>query len=98
MNARRNRPGGAGTTTAALVFGGIIDPGGTTATTTEGYDGTSWTTRPNMATARFGIGSASPGTDSLAFGGQDAEETSITATEEFTAETSTANIADFTTS
>ena len=98
INGRRNRPGGAGTTTAALVFGGIVDPGGSNSTKTEGYDGTSWSTRPNLGTARYGLGSASPGTACLAFGGGTPPGPQVTATEEFTGETTAANITDFTTS
>ena len=45
-----------------------------------------------MSTARYAVGSASPGTDSLAFGGQNASETDQTVTEEFTGETTGINL------
>ena len=50
----RNHIGGAGIATAALAFGGWIDPGFSTAT--ESWNGTSWTELANMATGRYGGG------------------------------------------
>ena len=52
---------------------------------TSGYDGTNWSTRPNMATARDRMGSgqyASPSTAAIAFAGEAPPLTA--ATEEFT--------------
>ena len=65
-------------------------------TTTEGYDGTAWSTRPSAATARRTLGSAGTQTAALGFGGYTPGKT--TATEEFTGETTAANIVDITTS
>ena len=84
----------SGTLTAGLSFGGF--PGYTA--DTFGYDGTSWSTRPSMATARSFVGAANAGSNvsTAAFGGFTGSLTA--ATEEFTGETLTANIANFTTS
>ena len=73
MNDGRINAGGAGSTTAGLVFGGYGGGGSTVATAnTETYDGTTWTEVANLATARDFIlsGQASPNTTALAFGGQ----------------------------
>ena len=86
--------GGAGTQTAALTFGGWLDPGGSTAT--EGYDGTAWSTRPNMGGSAANNFSTGTQTAALRAGGTDGH--GYTAVEEFTGETSADNIADFTTS
>ena len=76
--------------TAALIFGGQA-PGNIT--TTLGYDGTNWSTRPSLAAARKQIGSAgNSGTSALAFGGVNPPSTSnLTATEEFTGDTTAAS-------
>jgi len=61
MNTGRRYPGGAGTNTAALAFGGLIDPPATNYNNTESYNGTSWTEVNNLNTARYnsdGIGVA----------------------------------------
>ena len=96
--ARRNTIG-SGVQTDALVFGGYdgTPPVDFTAQT-EGYNGTAWSTRPNLGTARYALASsqnaASPST--LAFGGMTPGVTA--STEEFTPETTTANVKTFTTS
>ena len=92
----RVHQGCAGTQTAALGYGGATPP---YTTATEGYDGTAWSTRPSMASARQRLtaGSGSQ-TAALGSGGYSTTTASVTATEEFTGETETANIADFTTS
>ena len=55
--------------------------------TTEGYDGTSWSTRPNMAVGRYGSGanqSSGTATAAIAAGGNtNPPNTRVTATEEF---------------
>jgi len=86
----------SGPQTAALVYGGFTS---TAIATTSGYDGTSWSTRPSLGSARY---SAAPGiqtssnTTALVFGGQ---VPSITATaEEFTGETQTVAASTLTTS
>ena len=75
MNTARQDMGASGIQTDAIVFAGQVVPG-SVSTATEGYDGTSWTTLPNVATA----GTASAG---LLFGGITATAPS-SATEEFT--------------
>jgi hypothetical protein len=63
--------GGAGTQTAAIVFGGI-SPGNVVQTTTRYYDGTTWSNPPaSMNTGRYALGSANAGsqTAALGFGG-----------------------------
>jgi len=92
--AALNGMGVAGTLTAGLSFGGF--PGYTT--DTFGYDGTSWSTRPALATARAFVAPASAGTSAstLCAGGYTGAVQNIT--EEFTGETSAANIVTVTTS
>ena len=98
------RAGAAGTQTDALIFSGGTSPGGPggpgESVTTLGYDGTSWSSRPNMATARQSVGAggtASPSTAAIGSGGYVLPGTTAS-TEEFTGTTETANIATFTTS
>jgi len=59
----------------------------------EGYDGTAWSTRPSMATARGRAGSSGTGELGLVMGGS-----TTAAVEEWTGETSAANIETLTTS
>ena len=85
-----------GTQAACISYGG---PNALTLNCTT-YDGTSWFTNPSMATNRTGIG-ASKGasiTNTMGFGGSTPPNRQMTNTEEFTAETSAANIENFTTS
>ena len=86
---------GCGTQTAALSFGG--QPGPHT-TQTEGYDGTAWSTRPSLATAKSKIGGSGTNTAGLCVGGLTNPGAVQDAVEEFTAETTAANIENFTTS
>ena len=93
----REQLGGSGTQTDALAFGGRVAPPTDGKTETEGYDGTSWSTRPSLGTGVRQLGSSGAvSSASLAFGGLAPGK--VTTTEEFTGETSTINIADFTTS
>ena len=80
--------GGAGTQTAALTFGGWLDPGGSVST--EGYDGTSWSTRPNMAGSAANNFQTGTQTAALRAGGTDGP--GYTAVEEFTGETISNNV------
>ena len=73
--------GGPGTKAGTLAFGGYD---GNAVASTEGYDGTSWSTRPSLATARYDVRGTGSTTAALAIGGDGA---SIFAnTEEFTGE------------
>ena len=82
-----------GSQTASMVFGG--DAGGSLSNATEGYDGTVWSTRPSMATARSWSAGAGISTAALIAGGYDGGYSA--ATEEFTAATTaeTASTIDF---
>ena len=91
--------GSVGTQTDALIFGGLLGPSETKSTLAQGYDGTTWSSRPSMATARIQISPASAGTSvlTLAAGGN-IQNPVTNATEEFTGETTAINIVDITTS
>ena len=93
----RYNAGAAGIQTSALIFGGITPPGGLISNASL-YDGTSFVTQPSMGTARFlqtqGLGATS--TVALAAAGQ--TTTRVATVEEFTGQTETVNIEDFTTS
>ena len=88
--------GSAGVSSSSnIVFGGNA-PGGVISAT-EGYDGTSWSTRPSLATGRgstTGNGTSTAGL--MVSGGPPSSTTTLT--EEFTGETVSANIKTFTTS
>jgi hypothetical protein len=96
----RRGAGLSGPQTAALYFGGSGDPGARTTTFT--YDGTSWATNPSIATSRKLIeGGSKNGTTTSAWmaGGQLESPGAVSAlTEEFTGQTTAANIVDITTS
>jgi len=88
----RTAGGSAGPSTDALYFGGEAGPAATGVT--EGWDGTSFSTRPSMGTGRLGIASNGTATSALATGGTP----TANLTEEFTGETTAANIETITTS
>ena len=67
------------------------------ANATELYDGTSWATGPALGTVRQGGGAGGP-TSGLVFTGYSTSAPRPSATEEFTAGTTTANIVTLTTS
>ena len=80
--------GGSGTPTASLAFGGqIAPPTGPVVTSTEEYNGSSWTAGGAMGTGRYNLASAVKGTQtsSLAFGGAQypASPPSLVLTEEY---------------
>jgi len=93
---------GGGAQTDGLVFTGSSGPGTPNVlAVTEGYDGTAWSTRPNVSTARiFAEGTAGTTSSAAAiiYGGAPGGGPFISNSEEFTAETTAANITDFTTS
>ena len=98
------RAGAAGTQTDALIFSGGTSPGGPggpgESVTTLGYDGTSWSTRPNMGTARQSVGAggtASPSTAAIGAGGYIIPGTTAS-TEEFTGTTTAVTAKTLTTS
>ena len=99
MNNVITVPAGDGIQTDALVFSGYNTAD---LAVTEGYDGTSWSTRPNLASARRSgsashDGASGSGSSALAFGGAPVPSRGTT-TEEFTGETTAVYITDFTTS
>ena len=70
----------AGTQTATIAFGGL--PGGNGVTTTEQYDGSSWTTVAALATGRSYLAGAGTSAAALAVGGGNGPF--LNATEEWT--------------
>ena len=92
---------GSGTQTASLIFGGYSDPTNDVSST-SGYDGTAFSSRPSMGTARYGGGPTTAGTttSSIAAGGgrnpQSPAAQSIS--EEFTGVTETVTASTLTTS
>jgi hypothetical protein len=66
LNTARDFPGGAGTQTAALAFGGR-DPSTTAAT--ESYNGSAWTEVNDLNTGRQEFGGNGTQTSALAYGG-----------------------------
>ena len=91
MNTARMSLAGCGTTTAGLVFGGAP-----ASAVTENWDGTSWSTKPSLATGRQLLGGSGTSTAGLGFGGRNPSFTG--ATEEFTGETTAGNVKTFSTS
>ena len=85
--------GAFGTQTSAIAAGGRNAPGEIKYTTSQGWDGSVWSTSSNLATARgYGMsGSVGTTTAGLVAGGQGDAPTysNISATEEFTGETIT---------
>ena len=71
LNTARGRAGFAGyaysTTHVGLVFGGGTPP---KTVNTEQYDGTSWTEKNNLNTARYGFGGAGTLTSAIYIGGE----------------------------
>ena len=99
MNNIITVPAGDGIQTDALIFTGYNTAD---LAITEGYDGTSWATRPNLAQARrAGAGShegaSGAGSSALAFGGAPVPSRG-TVTEEFTGETSVVTASTLTSS
>ena len=82
--------GQAGTQTDCIVFGS----NNPAIATTEGYDGTNWSTRPALGTARDNAGGTGTSTLALCFG----QSPNSGITEEFTGETETVTASTLTTS
>ena len=96
MNVARSVMAATGTQTDGLIAGGAA-PANVAAA--EGYDGTAWSTRPSLATARSasaGLGTNSVSTAGLASGGYVSGD--VDTVEAFTGETSAANYKTITTS
>ena len=83
--------GSAGTQTAGLVAGGNAPPN-TRVAVVEGYDGTTWSTRPSISTARDGTAGSPAGTATTALLATGDAGGYQVATEEFTGETTSLNL------
>ena len=96
----RNNMGAAGTSTEAWSIAGNSGPTATQNLNSQLYNGTTWITQPNLSIARsYLAGFGTTGPSAIGAGGYGpAINPDRTRTEEFTAETTAANIADFTTS
>jgi hypothetical protein len=81
LNTGREGPGGAGSQTSTIAFGGQV-PGGKTAAT-EFWNGSSWTEVNDLSTARSQLGGTGSSSAALGFGGLTPTTTNVT--EEFTA-------------
>jgi hypothetical protein len=66
---RNESPVGAGTNTAAIIYGGQYPPGLNVRANTESFDGTSWTELNDLNTARGYMGGGTQ-TIALAYGGR----------------------------
>ena len=92
-----SRPGTQAGSAGADSDSNIVFGGGPALTTTEGYDGTAWSTRPSLGTGRGSTNGNGIATAGLMVSGGPPSGTT-TACEEFTGETSSVNIQNFTTS
>ena len=90
---RNTGGGGPNTSTTDILAAG----GPPHKTEVEGYDGSAWSTRPALALGRSNLAGGSTSSSGVVFGGDSAPEVYTAATEEFTGETTTANIKDFST-
>ena len=91
---------GFGSQTDAIAAGGSVNPNANSALV-EGYDGTSWSTRPSLATARMSFspsGAYNTTTGGFVAGGSQQGNPQNAQTEEWNAETTSVNIVDITTS
>ena len=68
VNTARRLPGGAGTTTAGMIFGGLIPPPADLGVT-ETWNGTSWTEVADLNTGRYMGGGSGIQTSFLCYGG-----------------------------
>ena len=86
VNTGRYGLAGAGTQTAALIFGGVTFPGAVAQSATEKYDGTNWTSVNPLNTARGtsdgNIGGAGTQTSALVFTGSSPGTPGISSTTE----------------
>ena len=90
--AKRSQSGGGDSRDDALLWAGST---GSDSNSMEGYDGTSWSTRPSLAIAKRNRAGSGGSSTAIATGGINPVVNNV---EEFTAETTSANIVDITTS
>jgi len=98
LNTARISLGGFGSQTDSINFGGATPPNSNSAVT-EGYDGTAFSTRPSLSTARQQFapsGSYNSGSDGMAVGGSNAGNPVYANTEEWSIETTSLNVKDLT--
>mgnify|MGYP003114581548 FL=1 len=91
--------GGFGSQTDAIGFAGATPPN-TNSAVTEGYDGTAFSSRPSLSTARMQFapsGSYNSGSDGMAVGGSNAGNPVYANTEEWTPRTETVTAKTLTT-
>ena len=69
MPTAKYKHAGAGTQTAGLSFGGIPAPGGSAQSTSEEYDGSSWSSGGTLGTAAERCAGSGTQTLALCFGG-----------------------------
>jgi hypothetical protein len=89
MNQARGILAGFGSQTDAIAAGGSVNPNANSALA-EGYDGTSWSTRPSLATARMSFspsGAYNTTTGGFVAGGSQQGNPQNAQTEEWNAET-----------
>ena len=85
--------------TSALVYGGSVGSSPyAVILQTESYDGSSFSTAPNLSTGRDGQGSGASSTEGVQVAGYVPSGSYLSSTEQFTPETTAANLTDFTTS
>ena len=85
--------------TSALVYGGSAGaPPYTVLLPTETYDGSAFSTAPSLSTGRDGQGSGGSSTEGVQVAGYVPSGSYLSSTEQFTPESTAANIANFTTS
>jgi len=100
MNQARGILAGFGSQTDAIAAGGSVNPNANSALA-EGYDGTSWSTRPSLATARQSFapsGSYNTSTSGFVAGGSQQGNPQNAQTEEWNVETTAVNIKKISTS
>jgi hypothetical protein len=84
MNTARYRLASADTAqTFVIAFGGVENP--PNSAKTESWNGTSWTERADLSTARHALGGTGIGSSALAVGGEPPSAPDTNATEEWTA-------------
>ena len=97
----RGQLAGFGSQTDALACAGSTSAPNVDTTAVEGYDGTSWSTRPSLSTERMGLspgGAYNTTTGGMVVGGSNSGNPMRNQTEEWSPETTAANIETFSTS
>jgi len=96
----RGQLAGFGSQTDALACAGSTSAPNVDTTAVEGYDGTSWSTRPSLSTERMGLapgGSYNTTTGGMVVGGSDSGNPMRNQTEEWNVETETVTASTLTT-